>query len=63
MNGTRMRLRLVMADLLEDRLRDCTVRAVGGPMLGRRLLGAQRVLTRVHVIGNSAALAVRRCAG
>lgn len=36
----------------------------GGPMLGAGLLVAPSgVLTCIHVVGNSAALAMRRCAG
>ena len=49
-----------MADPLEDLLRDCTVRVTGGPMPGAGFFVAPgKVLTCVHVIGDSAALGVR----
>jgi tetratricopeptide (TPR) repeat protein len=49
-----------MADRLEDLLRGCTVRVIGGPMPGAGFFVAPgRVLTCVHVIGDSAALVVR----
>jgi tetratricopeptide (TPR) repeat protein len=49
-----------MPDRLEDLLRACTVRVVGGPMPGAGFFVAPgRVLTCVHVIGDSADLMVR----
>ena len=49
-----------MADRLEDLLRACTVRVTGGPMPGAGFFVAPgKVLTCVHVIGDSAALVVR----
>jgi hypothetical protein len=49
-----------MADPLEDLLRGCTVRLTGGPMPGTGFFVAPgRVLTCVHVIGDSSALVVR----
>ena len=49
-----------MADRLEDLLRGCTVRVTGGPMPGAGFLVAPgKVLTCVHVIGDSDALVVR----
>ena len=49
-----------MADRLEDLLRGCTVRVTGGPMPGAGFFVAPgKVLTCVHVIGDSAALVVR----
>ena len=48
-----------MADALESLLRDCTVRVTGGPMPGAGFFVAPgKVLTCVHVIGESAALVV-----
>src|SRR5262245_60829549 len=48
-----------MADLLEDLLRDCTVRVTGGPMPGAGFFVAPgQVLTCVHVIGDSTTLMV-----
>jgi len=49
-----------MADRLEDLLRGCTVRVLGGPMPGAGFFVApRRVLTCMHVIGDDAALMVR----
>ena len=49
-----------MADQLEDLLRACTVRVVGGPMPGAGFFVAPGiVVTCVHVIGDSTALKVR----
>jgi len=49
-----------MADQLEDLLRACTVRVIGGPMPGAGFFVAPTmVLTSVHVIGDSDALIVR----
>lgn len=49
-----------MPDLLENLLRACTVRVTGGPMPGAGFFVAPgRVLTCVHVIGDSADLMVR----
>jgi hypothetical protein len=49
-----------MAEPLEDLLRSCTVRVTGGPMRGAGFFVAPgKVLTCVHVIGDSTALAVR----
>ena len=49
-----------MADPLETLLRECTVRVTGGPMPGAGFFVAPgKVLTCVHVIGDSAALVVR----
>jgi hypothetical protein len=49
-----------MAEPLEDLLRACTVRVTGGPMPGAGFFVAPgKVLTCVHVIGDSTALAVR----
>ena len=48
-----------MADPLEDLLRSCTVRVTGGPAPGAGFFVAPgKVLTCVHEIGDSAALAV-----
>jgi tetratricopeptide (TPR) repeat protein len=49
-----------MADRLEDLLRACTVRVLGGPMPGAGFFVAPgRVLTCVHVVGDSENLVVR----
>ena len=49
-----------MADPLEDLLRACTVRVTGGPAPGAGFFAAPgKVLTCVHVIGDSAGLVVR----
>ena len=49
-----------MADWLEDLLRGCTVRVTGGPSPGAGFFVAPgKVLSCVHVIGDSAALVVR----
>jgi virginiamycin B lyase len=49
-----------MADGLEDLLRACTVRVLGGPMPGAGFFVAPgTVLTCLHVIGDSAGLSVR----
>src|SRR3984957_8282699 len=51
---------LRMADGLEDLLRACTVRVLGGPMPGAGFFVAPgMVVTCVHVIGDSARLTVR----
>ena len=48
-----------MADPLEDLLRACTVRVTGGPAPGAGFFVAPgKVLTCVHVIGDSADLVV-----
>jgi hypothetical protein len=49
-----------MAERLEDLLRACTVRVLGGPMPGAGFFVAPgKVLTCLHVIGDSSALTVR----
>ena len=49
-----------MADRLEDLLRACVVRVTGGPASGAGFFIAPgRVVTCVHVVGNSQALTVR----
>ena len=49
-----------MADRLENLLRSCTVRVIGGPAPGAGFLVAPRmVLTCAHVIGDNTALVVR----
>lgn len=49
-----------MADALEDLLRECTVRVLGGPMPGAGFFVAPGlVLTCMHVIGDSPTLTVR----
>jgi hypothetical protein len=54
------RQRAEMADRLEDLLRACTMRVTGGPTSGAGFFVAPRkVLTCVHVIGDSTTLMVR----
>lgn len=49
-----------MADRLEDLLRACTVRVLGGPMPGAGFfLAPGRVVTCAHVIGDAEELVIR----
>lgn len=49
-----------MADRLEDLLRACTVRVLGGPMPGAGFfLAPGRVVTCAHVIGDAETLVIR----
>jgi len=55
-----MSLRVQMTDRLENLLRGCTVKVIGGPTQGAGFFVApQMVVTCAHVIGDSTALMVR----